>query len=71
MMHAPLCGRVCSSHEVLGREPCFVFSLGSNGITGFEQDVRTRYPQCSINIYDPTISEETAAAVAAATNVRR
>lgn len=61
---------MCSAYEVLGREPCFVFSLGSNGVTGFERDVRSRYPQCTIHVYDPTISEEMAAAVAEATNVR-
>jgi len=47
-----------------------VFSLGSNGVTGFESDIRSRYPHCAIHVYDPTISEETAAVVAARTEVR-
>ena len=47
-----------------------MFSLGCNGIIGFESDIRSRYPHCSINVYDPTISEDIAASVAASTNVR-
>ena len=48
-----------------------MLSLGSNGVSGFESDVRGRYPHCSMHVYDPTITEDTAAAVAARTNVRR
>ena len=67
--HAPQ-RRVCSAHDVLGPEPCWVFSLGSNGQCGFEADVRRRYPHCRIDVYDPTISEQTAGKVAAKTEVR-
>ena len=48
-----------------------MFSLGSNGVTGFETAIRGQYPHCTIHVYDPTISEDTAAMVAAQTNVRR
>ncbi len=48
-----------------------MFSLGSNGVTGFESDVRKQYPHCAIHVYDPTIDEHTAAVVAGRTNVRR
>lgn len=47
-----------------------MFSLGSNGVTGFESDVRKQYPHCAIHVYDPTIDEHTAAVVAGRTNVR-
>ena len=41
-----------------------MFSLGCNGISGFEEDVKSRYPHCTIHVYDPTVSEGTAAKVA-------
>lgn len=61
---------VCSPYEILSPEPCFVFSLGCNGISGFEEDIKARYPHCTIHIYDPTTSEHTAAEVAARTQAR-
>ena len=61
--------RVCSAHAVLSREPCWVFSLGSNGQTDFEEAIRSRYEHCKIHVYDPTISEEVAAKVAEVTQV--
>ena len=61
--------RVCSPYEILSPEPCFVFSLGCNGISGFEEDVKARYPHCVIHIYDPTTSERTAKEVMARTQV--
>ena len=61
--------RVCSAHAVLSREPCWVFSLGSNGQTDFEEAIRSRYSHCKIHVYDPTISEEVAAKVAEVTQV--
>jgi hypothetical protein len=46
-----------------------VFSLGCNGISGFEEDIKARYPHCVIHIYDPTTSERTAGDVEARTQV--
>ena len=63
-------GRVCSGHDVLSREPCYVFSLGSNGQCGFERDIRARYPHCQIEVYDPTIKLGTARKVERLTEVR-
>ncbi len=61
---------VCSPYEILSRDPCFVFSLGCNGISGFEEDVKSRYSHCAIHIYDPTVSESMAAQVAERTQAR-
>ena len=62
--------RVCSAHEILSKDPCWVFSLGSNGQTDFEEAVRSRYPHCNIHIYDPTLKRSKANKVAAKTGVR-
>ena len=61
---------MCSPYEILSPEPCFVFSLGCNGISGFEEDIKSRYPHCTIHIYDPTVSESSAAKVAERTQAR-
>ena len=46
-----------------------MFSLGCNGISGFEEDIKARYPHCIIHIYDPTTSVYTAGEVEARTQV--
>ena len=62
--------RVCSAHEILSKDPCWVFSLGSNGQSDFEEAVRASYPHCKLHIFDPTISQTLADKVTAATGVR-
>ncbi len=67
MFHAH---RVCSAHQILSKDPCWVYSLGSNGQIDFEEDVRARYPHCNVHIYDPTVDEGHALRIAEKTGVR-
>ena len=58
-------------HEILSKDPCWVFSLGSNGQSDFEEDVRAGYPHCKLHVFDATIAQSVAADVAVRTGVRR
>lgn len=39
---------MCAADLVLGRQPCTVFSLGSDADTSFETAILDRWPHCSV-----------------------
>lgn len=56
---------VCGLGALLEDRPCTVYSVGSNGETTFEVDILNR-TSCEVHTFDPTLSNETQATMAAA-----
>jgi hypothetical protein len=55
---------LCGVDDLLQRPGCVVYSFGSNGDTSFEEAILER-TACSVWTFDPTLSEEATAKVAA------
>jgi len=44
---------VCDAHRLATIKDCLVYSVGSNGVFGFEKSINDLAPNCEIHIFDP------------------
>ncbi len=47
---------VCDADAMLSDAPCRVLSVGSDGDAAFEEAVHRRWPRCSIDVFDGTLT---------------